>query len=422
MKIGIVNKHHKKGGAAIAADRLFEALLSDGVTVYKYIDSGEIDNPNIKKRLFGVRFSEFISFIRNSIGTGFAKMVKRNDSTTLSPAVIPSCWPDVLNDSDMDVINLHWINGEMMSIKDISRITKPLVWTMHDMWLVSGASHYFDEKELELNSSDGRASNKQFDLEMWTLSRKLKLWKKPIHIVSPSNWLARCVKKSKLTSNWPVSVIHNPIDINFWKPLSKSRCRQHLGLSADEDVLMFGAVGGGKDPRKGFDLLIDAIERLHQNYSAIKNLTVVVVGQVKPTKDVHWQIPTIFTGHLSSQDELRDFYNAADLLVIPSRQDNLPNTGLEAIACGVPVVAFDIGGLSDIVVHKKTGYLASAFDCSDLAAGIVWVLEQKKLNNESVSRESEVESININCRIYAEENFSYQVIAEKYKALYRSLL
>jgi glycosyltransferase involved in cell wall biosynthesis len=173
--------------------------------------------------------------------------------------------------------------------------------------------------------------------------------------------------------DWPVTVIPNPIDTQLWQPVDKGLARQLLNLPQDVPLLLFGAGGGTADPRKGFDLLTAALAHLR---GEIDGLELVVFGQGEPKQPSALGFPVHYMGRLQDPLSLRVLYSAADAMVIPSRQDNLPNTGLEAHACGTPVIAFKVGGLPDIVDHLKTGYLAAPFDIEDLARGVQWVLAE----------------------------------------------
>ena len=226
-----------------------------------------------------------------------------------------------------------------------------------------------------------------------------------MRIVTPNTRLADCVRESALMREWPVTVVPNPVDTDRWKPLDQALARSLLGLPADVPLLLFGAMGGGRDPRKGFDLLVDALAHLRGD---LRDLYLVVFGQLAPRQPPDLGFPIHYTGHLHDDLSLRALYSAADLLVIPSRQDNLPNTGVEAHACGTPVVAFNVGGLPDIVEHESTGYLAHAFDAEDLAAGIVWVLKNRGSRN-----------LGHKARARALERHSYEVVADQYRSVYR---
>ena len=175
-------------------------------------------------------------------------------------------------------------------------------------------------------------------------------------------------------ADWPIAVVPNPIDTERWQPIDQRLARQLLDLPQDCPLLLFGAMGGVNDPRKGGDLLLAALARLSHEPS-LQSLELVVFGQFAPQSPPQLGFPVHYTGHLHDDLSLRALYSAADVMVIPSRQDNLPNTGLEAHACGTPVVAFNTGGLPDIVEDRVTGALAEPFEPSSLAAAIRWLLE-----------------------------------------------
>jgi glycosyltransferase involved in cell wall biosynthesis len=165
---------------------------------------------------------------------------------------------------------------------------------------------------------------------------------------------------------------------------------------------------GGRDPRKGFDLLLNALKHLRDK---VPEMQLVVFGELAPRDPLDLGFPVCYTGHLHDDLSLRVLYSAADLLIIPSRQDNLPNTGVEALSCGTPVVAFDTGGLSEIVIHKITGYLAEPFDVTDLAHGLKWILDNQSKKNLSE-----------NARKHAIEKFSYPIVAQQYQQIYRMVM
>jgi glycosyltransferase involved in cell wall biosynthesis len=340
--------------------------------------------------------------------TPLLKTLKTGNPVTHSPAILPSQWVKRINASDADIVHLHWVQGEMLSIADISRIRKPIVWTLHDMWAFCGAEHYTkDHRWREGYRRDNRPSYESgFDLNRWTWQRKRKHWQRPMHIVTPSLWLADCVRKSALMRDWEVSVVQYPIDTERWKPLEQSLSRELLGLPADAPLLLFGAIGGGVDPRKGFDLLLQALERLRDD-SRARGVELVVFGQGVPQSPPNLGFPIHYTGHLHDDLSLRALYSAADAMVVSSRQDNLPNTGVEAHACATPVIAFQTGGLPDIVEHKRTGYLAKSFDTEDLAQGIRWVLSQR------VSGQ-----LGTQARERSEKQFAAPLVAEKYLQVY----
>jgi len=412
MKIIQINYSDIQGGAARAAYRIHHAVRRVGLESYMWVDtatSGDwtVCGPNSK-------IQKGFARLRPTLGEGWFKPFFRTENAILhSPAILPSGRVKELNDSDADILHLHWVAGEMISISEIGRLRKPVVWTLHDMWAFCGAEHYTEEFRWRQGYHKGNrpAYESGFDLNRWVWNRKRRHWQRPMHIVVPSRWLGECARESALLCGWPVSVIPNPIDIDCWQPLEQTLARNLLGLPNDVPLLLFGAMGGGRDPRKGFDLLLAALRHLC-DCAALRDLQLVVFGQLAPKSPPDLGFPIHYTGLLHDDLSLRVLYSAADVMVIPSRQDNLPNTGVEALACGTPVVAFNVCGLPDIVVHQRTGYLATPFEPEDLARGILWVLSDKQRHA----------NLSSNARAYAMENFASSVVAEKYKELYERVI
>ena len=412
MKIIHLNSSNFLGGAARAACRIHDALCSENISSKLWVDQKNntdwtIEGP--KSKIDKVVPKLKSQFIQNTI----VKFSKTQNNNIQSPSIIPSRWLKKINSSDADIIHLHWIQDEMISIKDIGKIKKPIIWTFHDMWAFCGAEHYTnDNRWQEGYTKENRSKNEGgFDLNKWTWKRKYKYWKQPIQIISPSKWLAECVQKSKLMSEWPVSIIPYPIDLNFWKEVNKKTAREILGIPQDIDLLLFGSMGGSLDYRKGFDLLKNSLKKFKKNFE-FRNFELAVFGEgtkKNKTKEVDFSIRYI--GKLQDDISIKLMYNAADALVITSRQDNLPNTAIEAQACGLPVIAFNIGGLPDIIEHKISGYLASAFDLDDFANGIDWVLNRKLTRN-----------LNEQSRENALKKFSPKKIASEYIKKYQRLL
>jgi glycosyltransferase involved in cell wall biosynthesis len=371
LKVSLINHSDIAGGAARAAYRIHHALRKQSVASTMFVNSATADDWTVKGP--ETKVAKALVKIRGPLAGILTKTLKTGNPIIHSPAVIPSHWHKSLNSSDADVVHLHWVNGEMISIADIGRILKPVVWTLHDMWAFCGAEHVtMDHRWRDGYTGKNRPDYESgFDLNRWTAAQKLKHWTGPIHIVTPSCWLAECARKSVLMRDWPVSVIPNTIDTNIWQPIDKALARQLMHLPPKAPILLFGALGGTKEPHKGFDLLQTALGHLR---GQLPGLELVVLGQLSPKSPPAMGFPAHYIGHLLDDVSLRLLYSAADVTVIPSRLDNFPNAGVEAHACGTPVVAFDTCGLPDIVEHKQTGYLAHAFDPVDMATGLQWVL------------------------------------------------
>jgi glycosyltransferase involved in cell wall biosynthesis len=379
MKIVHLNYSDSIGGAARAAHRIHHAVRGVGVDSTLRVNRAGLSDPTVVGPATAP--GRLLGKARRFLAAPWQSLLKGGSPGLHSPACIPSGWASRLNASAADAVHLHWINCEMMSIADIGRLAKPTVWTLHDMWAFCGAEHYTDG----VRWRDGYSSTNRppresgFDLDRWTWRRKQRHWQRPFQIVTPSHWLAGCVEQSALMGDWPVTVIPNPIDTSVWKPTDKLRARQLLSLPPDAPILLFGALGGDEDPRKGFDLLRDALQYLsgRSDGQELNGLELVVFGQLAPSHETPMGFPVRHTGYLHDDERLRLLYTAADAVAVPSRLEAFGQTASEAHACGTPVVAFNTGGLADIVAHRETGYLARPFDVQDLAAGIEWVLEAK---------------------------------------------
>ena len=213
------------------------------------------------------------------------------------------------------------------------------------------------------------------DLDRWTWLRKGKAWRSllpRLQLIAPSRWMAEQASRSALLHGVPCQVLPNAIPQVF-RPSEPSQARAALGWPQDKRLILFGAIDA-TDPRKGADLLQAALRCLvHQNSG---QLMAVILGQSQPKQTQDWPIPVLYSGRFHDDVSLALAYAAADVVVVPSRMDNLPQSATEAIACGTPVVAFDQGGMADVIAHRQTGWLAESFDPEALAQGIRWALQR----------------------------------------------
>ena len=408
------------GGGPRAAYRTHCALRDLGIDSTMVVNQATIGDWTVKGpvRMADKLLAKFYS----GLGSVLGRLVQDGNPTPHSLACLPTHRSSELNKKNIDLIHLHWVNGEMLSIADIGKIRKPLVWTLHDMWAFSGAEHYVsDDANARWRSgyfaANRPSSQKGFDLNAWTWRRKKKFWKSPIHIVTPSRWLTECASQSVLMKNWPMHVVPNPLDTDVWKPADKAAARELLHLPPNVPLLMFGAIGGGADPRKGFDLLREALvflkkAQLKNPQSDLQQLELVIFGQHAPEQAEDFGFPVHYMGHVHDDLSLRLLYSAADVMVVPSRQEAFGQTASESLACGTPVAAFNATGLKDVLEHQVSGYLAKPFDAQDLANGIEWLYSELRKSNQ----------LNLAARARAIDTFSYPVVAKQYEAIYRQAL
>jgi glycosyltransferase involved in cell wall biosynthesis len=409
LKITQLSYSDNGGGAARAAFRIHQALRATGTdsTFVAHRTSGS-DWTIQDERSAAIKI---LSKVAPRVTAVVTRLLRTENQIIHSPAVFPSGRLRTLNTSEADILHMHWVQGEMLSIADIGRLTKPLVWTLHDMWAFCGAEHTTEDFRWQ----DGYCKNNRpsyesgFDLNRWVWNRKRTHWLDPIQIITPSKWLAQCVRTSALMQEWPVQVIPNTLDTERWKPIEQSLARDLLGLPKDIPIILFGAIDGVRNRLKGFDLLQVAIGHLR---GELKEANLVVFGQSAPRHSLDLGFPIHYAGHLFDDLSLRALYSAADVMVVPSRQEAFGQTASEAHACGTPVVAFNTCGLPDIVSHEITGYLAKPFDSEDLARGLMWVLSDRR----------RLSLLRTNSRERAVNLFAYEVVAKQYREVYNRVL
>lgn len=413
MKILQVNTSDISGGAARAAYRIHRGLQGIGMDSQMLVQSKTSDD----KTVIGPsnKVSRVLARLRPTLDSAAKKIFAGDSKTIFSPAWLPfSGILSQINSISPDIVHLHWICGGMLRIEELKRINKPIVWTLHDMWAFTGGCHCSDGCEKFKQSCGNCPQLKRMgkiDLSFSILKRKKRAWNGlDITIVTPSNWLAECAKESSLFNGRRIEVIHNGLDLNLFKPIDKTTTCKIWDLPINKRLILFGAMNATNDQKKGFDLLYEGLKQLSAKWSDKAEL--FVFGSSEPENPPDFGLPVHYLGQLHDNVSLALLYAAADVMVTPSRQDNLPNTVVESLACGTPVVAFDIGGMPDMIEHQINGYIVKPFDISDLAAGIDWVLSDENRHKELCLR----------AREKAVACFDIKKIAKQYAELYESLI
>lgn len=409
LRVLAFNHHSTAGGAARSATRISRMMLTHGnkTTLHTAVGPSTSDLTSSPC----TSSEKYRNFLRLIVSQAVGRLQKTENKVLHSLNFLPSGWDTFINSSICDIVHLHWINSEMMSVKDIGRIRKPLVWTLHDMWAFCGSEHVTDDTRYEngYTRRNRPQTHRLLDLDRWTWRRKKSCWKTPFLIVTPSTWLQKCAKSSRLFSNFPTLQIPNPIDTNLWRPIERHIARELLGVPQNAKVILFGSSELRSAPHKGFDLLLSALAKLAQQAQS-SSILLTILG---PDHGVP-SLPGLSVRNMGLMNDdlsLRACYSAADVTAVPSRIDNFPNLALESLACGTPVVGFNVCGLPDIVVHKSTGYLAKPFDTAELAHGLLWVLHH-----------DEPQNLRYQARNRAVKTFSYDVIAPQYQSAYNTAI
>jgi glycosyltransferase involved in cell wall biosynthesis len=400
------------GGASRAAQRLHNALVASSDIQSAMIVRQRINDDWRVSQPGGNIIAKGLRAILPSIDGFPTRLQDSASSVPRSSAFVSSINAAKVNMSDSDVINLHWICGGLLSVETIGKIRKPVVWTLHDMWPFCGAEHLTKDEvssrwRIGYDKENRDPMDRGLDIDRWVWRRKRKSWKNPFHIVAPSNWLAECARSSALLCNWNVTVIPNVIDTSRFSPIGKALARKILRLPLEAKLVLFGAIRGTQLSYKGWDLLQPALTKLA---ALLPDAQAVIFGQSEPKNPPSLGIRMHWMGHLYDDATLSLLYSAADVMVVPSRQESFCQTGSEAHACGCPVVAFGATGLLDVVAHGTTGYLAEPFSSEDLANGIAWVLTDEE-RHAQMSAQARHRAVSL---------WSHEVVVPQYMAVYRS--
>lgn len=418
MKIVHINTYFGNGGAGRACLRLSNALNEHGVQSEVWV------NFSFDKSAQPRSFSK--GFFNKWATAGGIILERIVAKFFLKPLRIPFSFPvwgkDISAHRSLlsaDIIHLHWINHAFLRPKDLAKLEKlgkPIVWTFHDSNAFTGGCHVRYGCEHFHHECGNCPVLKNAHANDWSHKiwvAKAKTYSKlHFHIIAPSKWMAGSVKDSKLLGMRQVSNIPNTLDTAVFKPHTKHDARRTLGLPAHKFILLSGFMPSRKDLHKGTSYLLKALELFIRDNPAAKETTELVVFGNRDTENVpQFPVKTTFLGTISSDEKLSLCYSAADAFLAPSLEDNLPNTVMESMSCGTPVVAFSTGGIPDMVDHLNNGYLAAYKSSADLAAGIQWVYEHPERN-----------LLNIHARTTVETKFSEKVVAGQHIELYKSLL
>ncbi len=410
MRVLTLNTSDTSGGAGIAAYRLHKGLRSIGIESQMYVKVKHSNDDSVSG--YYSESAKIPSLMREYIDMSPVYLYRHRQSYRFSPSWLPGRkWQNQISEST-DIVHLHWINSGFIRIEDLENINKPIVWTLHDMWAFTGGCHYDGGCEKYIMSCKRcpiLGSDREKDLAYRIFERKRNAWHDlNLTIVTPSRWLADCTQKSTLLSKYPIKVIPNGLDFTLFKPINKRKARDLLKIPQGKKVVLFGAMSATSDQRKGFKYLRQALQHLtRENWG--KETALIIFGDSQPKDDQDLGYQSFYMGRLKDNKTISALYSAADVFIAPSLQDNLPNTIMESLACGTPCIAFNIGGMPDMIEHKKNGYLARPYDSDDLANGIKWVL----------GNDSRWVALSLRAREKTEQEFEILKVSNRYREIYK---
>ena len=405
MNILSINTYAIGGGAAKIAHLLHTSFQNRNIQSIMLV--GYLDKKNTDENIIALEPS-FISADTQFSINNISSMILSNDIDHLLFPVFKR-YKDI---EHADIIHCHNLHGNFFNLHTLKTLSskKPIVWTLQDMWSITGHCAY------SLDCDGWRKGC--YRCPYLSLYQKLyfdrshSLWKKKrdiynniqISLVTPSLWLKNLVQKSILQDK-PVTVIHNGINTSIFRQSNKKLCREKLGLPMDKKIILFVASGGTRNIWKGWKYVVDIMNALQDEH-----IVFVSIGNKNSDEKSSRYIQRNDT---RNQQSLSEYYSAADVLVFPSIADNCPLVILESMSCGLPVVAVRIGGIPEIIDHKKNGYLATYGDVSDLLYGIRYILQQDPL---------QIKHLQSNAIKKIKAQFSLNSMVNQYISLYKTLL
>lgn len=413
LKVLHLNSYENNGGAGRASARLLAALQKQGLDTQLWVNysfEAQPQFPTFSRGIIAKMRSAGQIILERMLSKFWIKPVK-------TPFSIPIFGKDISRHSavkEADILHLHWVNHAFLRPKDLAKLEKlkkPIVWTFHDSNAFTGGCHvrytctHFEQScghcpVLKHPQAEDQSNH------IWQ-AKKEAYSGLNIEVIAPSQWMAQSAQRSSLFAQSPIHVVPNTLNTQVFRPLDKTMARKKLGLNTEAFLILSGFMPSENDRHKGADLLVEALQIFGQHHAA----ELVVFGNRRSGDLPNFELKTTYLGTIAEEEKLALCYAAADVFVTPSIEDNLPNTVLESLACATPVVAFTTGGIPDMVLHHKNGYLAQAQSPKLLAEGLAWVFEHPSPNELGLAARESVLA-----------NFSESVVAQKHIELYQSIL
>jgi len=407
MKILHVNFSDNYGGAAIAVMRIHKLLLRNKIDSNLLVSDKILNEP----KTFSInKTSEKLkNIIKGSINRNLKFFFKSKNKTTHSLNIIPSSLLYEINKFNADIVNLHWIGNETISISQINKIKAKLVWTLHDMWPFCGAEHYTNNKRFEYGYklSNKPTNETGLDINKYIWGKKIRHFKKIKKIIVTSSWMKNAAKKSFLFKDKQITEIPLPIDVNNWNYIKNNKyIKKLLKIEQNKKIIVFGSDNYLKNERKGLKFYLNLVKKLNKD-----KYQFIVFGEDNHEefnsylKKLNIKKKILNMGKLKDELSLKIFYSSIDLLILPSMQESFGLIAQEGSIMGVPSVVFNNTGLTSVIDHKKNGYLSKSNSNEDMYTGAKWCLSN--LNRYKVS-------------IYSKKKFNEKNIINNYLKFLKS--
>jgi glycosyltransferase involved in cell wall biosynthesis len=373
------------------------------------------DDPLVQTMRYGG--GPFTGYLRDHVADWALWLQKSRNPAHRSINVVPSGALSQV-ESATDIVHLHWIGRDMLSIAEIGRIRRPVIWNLHDAWAFAGAEHHpqgaadFRYRDGYLRSNRNPGSSR-FDLDGWVWRRKHKHLSEPFQLVAPSEHMRQQAAGSAIAGNWPIRVIPNPVDTDVFMPGDSGEARSALGLPKDAKVIAVAGDDGPLNGSKGWELLVLAFRQLSpEHHDAI----ILVFGATPDAPLVSalrsLTNPVKSLGRLHDAKSVAHAYRAADLVAVPSRIESFSQVAAEGQACGKPIIAFRSSGLLDVVANEHTGSLVTPFETDEFAAQL----------NAMLSSEERRSTLGRQAAERARTLWSYQTVGRAFADLYAEVL
>lgn len=412
MKILHLSHGDSIGGAAKFASRTHASLLDAGIESQMWVSSRKSDNANIF--VLGEEHGKLFPMIRAKVAQQTDHLISNLERSSvrkhISPGWVGALGSEKINKSNSDIVHAHWINGGLISIRQLGKIKNPLVWSMLDLWPVMGAEHYSDTGP---NSRWIQGFNKisrdaaSFGLDICRISAgmKKKHWEQ-IHAVAPGKWMFDHLQKSTLISSLNPIIIPPAIDTTTYFPENRKESRKALGISTEDFIIGYG---GGTSGRKGWDFFQEIV---NLNFTSDTNIKFLVFGSDFLPSKIQSRYPIQQLGKIHMEEKLRLAYSCMDVLIMPSKMDTYGLIAQEAQSCGVPVICFQDTGVADVIANQSSGIAVKEFTTAAMFKAL----------NDLINSPEKLNYMSKNAGNRAIDNWRYDIVSRQYIDLYANII